>query len=104
MDRGQIVTEGPPSDLIAGMGQQGLSLKVAGWNSAATHALADFQHEFHDGQLSVEVRNPELQLGEVVNRLVDAEVTVEDVHIKRSSLEDVFLKLTGHTIDDDKSP
>jgi ABC-2 type transport system ATP-binding protein len=39
---------------------------------------------------------------EVVLALDAAGVKVDDVAVRRPTLDDVFLQLTGHTIDDDE--
>ncbi|MFQ6030769.1 MAG: ABC transporter ATP-binding protein, partial [Dehalococcoidia bacterium] len=100
IDHGQIITEDSPAELIAQMGKDGISLTVTGWNDRTGQALKDYPHHFADGHVRVTTAKPELQLAEVVNRIAASGAVVQDVKIERATLEDVFIELTGRSIDD----
>ena len=100
IDHGQIIAEGSPAELVSGMDNDGLSLTVEDWNQDAAKALAGYRFDFTDGHLRVYTARPELQLTEIINRITSAGVTVQDIRICRSTLEDMFIELTGHGIDE----
>ena len=100
IDHGRIIVEGSPAELVSGMDNDGLSLTVEGWNQGAAKALADYRFDFTAGHLRVYTPHPELQLAEIINRITAAGAAVQDVAICHSTLEDVFIELTGHGIDE----
>jgi len=100
IDHGQIIAEGSPAELVSGMDNDGLSLTVEDWNQDAAKALVDYRFDFTDGHLRVYTPRPELQLTEIINCITSAGVTVQDIRICRSTLEDMFIELTGHGIDE----
>ena len=100
IDRGRIIAEGSPAELVSGMDNDGLSLTVEGWNQDAAKALAGYRFDFTAGHLRVDTSRPEQQLAEIINRITSTGVAVQDVAICRSTLEDVFIELTGHGIDE----
>ncbi len=100
IDRGRIIAEGSPAELVSGMDNDGLSLTVEDWNQDAAKALAGYRFDFTAGHLRVYTSRPEQQLAEIINRITSTGVAVQDVAICRSTLEDVFIELTGHGIDE----
>ena len=100
IDHGQIIAVGSPAELVSGMDNDGMSLTVEGWNQDAAKALAGYRFDFTDGHLRVYTARPELRLTEIINRITSAGVTVQDIRICRSTLEDMFIELTGHGIDE----
>jgi ABC-2 type transport system ATP-binding protein len=100
IDHGEIIAIGSPAELTAGMDRDGMSLTVEGWSEAASHALEDYRFDVADGHLRIFIARPELHLTEVINRITSTGASVQDVKICHSTLEDAFIKLTGHGIDD----
>jgi len=100
IDHGRIIAVGSPAELVSGMDKDGMSLTVEGWNQDAAKALAGYRFDFADGHLRVYITRPELRLTEIINRITSAGVAVQDVRICRSTLEDMFIELTGHGIDE----
>ena len=45
--------------------------------------------------------NDRSALGQAVRRLDDAGIVVDDLSLRRPSLDEVFLAITGHATDDD---
>jgi ABC-2 type transport system ATP-binding protein len=100
IDHGEIIAIGSPAELTAGMDRDGMSLTVDGWSEAGLRALEGYRFEVSDGQVRIFISRPELHLTEVINRITSTGAAVQDVKICHSTLEDVFIKLTGHGIDD----
>ncbi len=100
IDRGKIIAVGSPAELVAGMDKDGISLTVEDWNQGAARALDNYRFDFTDGHLRVYTPHPELRLAEIINRITSAGAAVRDVRLCHSTLEDVFIELTGHSIDE----
>ena len=58
--------------------------------------MSDERPEAEDGTLRVAFRRRQGAIAEAVRRLDDAGVGVEDVAVRRPTLDDVFISLTGH--------
>jgi len=97
IDKGQIVALGTPSELKSKVGGDVISVSVADPVAAA----AEIQQRFgfvplrDNGSLRIEVTDGAAFLPRLVREL---SVPVETVSLRRPSLDDVFLKLTGHAI------
>ena len=100
IDHGEIIAVGSPAELTAGLNRDGMSLTVEGWGEAGTQALEGYRFEVSDGQVRVFISKPELHLTEVIKRITSTGAAVQDVKICHSTLEDAFIALTGHGIDD----
>lgn len=96
IDQGKIITEGSPNSLIQSSGTSVLEIKVNDW------LPTDFEHKtvftVTDNTLYIPTESPEKEMIWWIKELTDKQMTVENIHINRSSLEDVFLKLTGRSI------
>jgi ABC-2 type transport system ATP-binding protein len=100
MDAGRIVAEGTPQQLVAEHAQ---SLTVAfstdvgdvGWLAQAPHVEEVVRHGAR-----VEVRGDGPVLAHVACSLVEHGITPHDLHVEAPTLEDVFLTLTGHAMEE----
>ena len=97
---GRIVKEGAPRELVAGMNNDGMALAIAGWDEAAAKAMDGYAYEYANGHLRVLTPRPELKLSEVITRITSAGAVVQDATIFHSTLEDLFIQLTGHGLDE----
>jgi ABC-2 type transport system ATP-binding protein len=103
IDSGAVIAEGTPDELKSGVGRQHLEVTLApdADLEAAVIALKPFASgtiapEGQPRRLSVPVSASDGLTTQVVRALDDAGVRVNDVTIRRASLDDVFLSLTGH--------
>jgi ABC-2 type transport system ATP-binding protein len=100
IDGGQIVALGTPSELKAMVGGDVVTLATADNATAATEIRQMFGIDpvIDNGSLRVEVPDG----AEFIPRLVrETTVPVTSVSAHRPSLDDVFMKLTGHAIRDE---
>ncbi|WP_394621677.1 ATP-binding cassette domain-containing protein [Lentzea sp. JNUCC 0626] len=103
IDRGKVIAEGTADQLKDQVGGERLELSVASPDAlvAAKSALADLavgQIESDDRQqhLLVPVTGGSAVLMEAIRRLDAESVKVLDIGLRRPTLDDVFLTLTGH--------
>lgn len=100
IDKGAIVIEGAPGKLVEGMNRDRVVIELDGPGDRAVAALDGYEVTRADGKVTVMTRQPELQIADIVNRVNAAGSKVKDLTIHRSTLEDLFLELTGHGIDE----
>jgi len=95
MNSGNFIALGTPREIIDQHGS-GSTCIVKGANAAATEAVrsAGMMYEASNGDLLVRMENKG-SLPKLIGLLSASEVTYDEVLIKGSTLEDVFLRLTG---------
>ncbi|MFI0407785.1 ATP-binding cassette domain-containing protein [Actinomadura sp. 3N508] len=104
IDRGQIIAHGTSDTLKSQVGGQVLEVRPVDAADQDTVArivgeLAESVPEVRDGLVSTPITDPQL-MPAVVRRLDDAGVTVGELSLRKSSLDEVFFALTGHHTDD----
>ncbi|MEU0665990.1 ATP-binding cassette domain-containing protein [Streptomyces lavendulocolor] len=100
IDRGRVIAEGTPDELKSQVGGQVLQVRpVRVDDLAGAHALvaeaAGQQTQIEGDVITAPVNGPEL-MPAVVRRLDGAGIAVGELTLRRSSLDEVFLALTGH--------
>jgi ABC-2 type transport system ATP-binding protein len=101
IDQGRVIAEGTPDELKDRVGGERLEIRLddGARADAAVLALASMADEppLVAGDLvTVGVRRRGGVIVEAVRRLDQAGVGVEDIALRRPTLDDVFLALTGH--------
>jgi lipooligosaccharide transport system ATP-binding protein len=99
MDEGRIVAEGDPPSLIREYaGREALELDLADEcdPDALLEALGELAngHELHDGALTLFAEDAE----ELLRSLDHDRFPTESAMVRRATLEDVFLRLTGRSL------
>jgi len=104
IDVGRVIAEGTSDELKARVGGEVLSLRVAERDKVSQAAGAVLglgpgggSVDGHTGEINVPVGadGPAI-LTEAIRRLDAEKIALADIGIHRPSLDDVFLKLTGH--------
>ena len=105
IDHGRLIAEGTSDQLKARVGGERLevTLEAGDDTSAAVRALAPLA----DGEVVAEgavvrlsVRERRGSIVEAVRRLSESGIGVADLAVRRPTLDDVFLTLTGHAAED----
>ena len=101
IDRGRVIAEGTPDELKDRVGGERLEVHLAdaGAIDAAVRALApmsDEQPSVEEDTVRLTVRQRTGTIVEAVRRLDEVGVGVDDLGLRRPTLDDVFLSLTGH--------
>jgi lipooligosaccharide transport system ATP-binding protein len=99
MDDGRIVAEGEPRHLVAEhVGREVLELELGeGCDGEALAASVDGAvsgHDLSDGRLVLFTENAE----ELLHGLDHERFPTDSAYVRRATLEDVFLRLTGRTL------
>ena len=114
IDHGRVIAAGTPAQLKTRIGGQVLQARPAdSADLAATEKiLAAFaeagEGPHNDGQLVTVSIAHRSALGQVVRRLDDEGIAIDDLSLRRPSLDEVFLAITGHLaegeIETDETP
>jgi ABC-2 type transport system ATP-binding protein len=101
IDRGRVIAEGTPDELKDRVGGERLEVHLADSTAvdAALRALAPMSDEppsADEDTVRLTVRQRTGTIVEAVRRLDEVGVGVDDLGLRRPTLDDVFLSLTGH--------
>jgi oleandomycin transport system ATP-binding protein len=106
IDRGRVIAAGTPQQLKTRVGGQVLLARPADpADLAATEKvlaeIADGEGIHNDGQAVAVTIDDRSALGRAVRRLDEAGIAVDDLSLRRPSLDEVFLALTGHLAEEE---
>jgi ABC-2 type transport system ATP-binding protein len=105
IDHGRLIAEGTSDELKDRVGGERLEVRLGEHADveAALSALAPMSDErpaADDGVVKLSVRRRTGAIVEAVRLLSDAGVDVDDLALRRPTLDDVFLSLTGHAAEE----
>jgi len=108
VDRGQVIATGTPAQLKSRTGAQPLVVRPADPAdlpivTSIVRDLTGKEPEVDGTTVTAAVTDPAL-LPAVVRRLDDADVLVAELALRDSSLDEVFLSLTGHKAEETNTP
>ena len=110
MDHGSVIASGTSDELKSQIGGERIEVAVAdaGQIEAASEVLAEFATGpvTRDGQsrsLTAPVSGGADRLIEALRRLDEQGIVLEDVGLRRPTLDEVFLALTGHRADEKRA-
>ena len=102
MDNGRIVTRGSPTELKAEIGADAIGLTFAD-NAVAVQAEAPLRRlpgvqdvRIAENELVLYITNGSAAVADVVRTLDDAGLAVKQLRLTQPTLDDVFLRATGH--------
>jgi len=106
IDRGRVIAEGSSDQLKDQVGGERLdvTLESEADAEAAIAALATVAAErpsLADGVLAVPIRQRQGAIAAAVRLLNEAGVGIDDIAMRRPTLDDVFLTLTGHAAEEE---
>jgi oleandomycin transport system ATP-binding protein len=104
IDHGRVIATGTPDELKTKVGGQTLEVRPADAGDAdkvlaAVAEVTSVQPESIEGRVTAPVSDPAM-LPAVVRRLDEAGILISELSLHKSSLDEVFLSLTGHRPDE----
>jgi ABC-2 type transport system ATP-binding protein len=105
IDHGLVIAEGTPDHLKDRVGGERLEVRLdderdADKAVAALESISDDRPAVEGALVKLSVRRRAGAIVEAVRRLDEAGVGVDDLVLRRPTLDDVFLSLTGHEAED----
>jgi ABC-2 type transport system ATP-binding protein len=108
IDRGKLVAEGTPAELIAEMGAE--TIRVTGQGdrdgfAGAVRGLPFVQTvDVGAAAIQIGVDSGSRRLVEIISQVNGSDFIVEDITVAKPTLGEVFLKVTGRRLRDTDSP
>jgi ABC-2 type transport system ATP-binding protein len=101
IDHGNVIAEGTADELKDRVGGERLEVKLEDGAAVdrAIATLGEISGEapvVEDGWVRASVRQRQGAIAEAVRRLDQEGIGIEDIGLRRPTLDDVFIKLTGH--------
>jgi ABC-2 type transport system ATP-binding protein len=107
IDRGRAIAQGTADELKIQVGGERIELVVeksedvdTARSTLAEVAVGDVSVESHTRRLVAPIKGGAETLIEVLRRMDSANISILDVGLRRPTLDDVFLTLTGHAAED----
>jgi ABC-2 type transport system ATP-binding protein len=109
IDHGNVIAEGTSDELKDRVGGERLEVRLEDEADAerAMSALAEMSDErpsLEDHVVRAPMRRRAGVIADAVRRLDDADVSIEDIALRRPTLDDVFIALTGHAAEAEPAP
>jgi ABC-2 type transport system ATP-binding protein len=106
IDHGTVIAEGTSDELKDQVGGERLDVRLEDPADAerAVAALADIgdgRPTCDDVVVHVPIRRRSGVIAQAVRRLDDADVGIDDISVRRPTLDDVFIALTGHAAEEE---
>ncbi len=99
IDDGKIIAQGSPKDLIKNDGESHIIITIDKWDETV---LKNYDLCYSDNILTIKSNNCDKDIPSIINKLSNANISINKLDIKKANLEDVFIKLTGKALTDDK--
>ena len=98
IDEGKILKEGSPKKLTQELGSSGITIHLNQNKQNLNTVLADYSFTLDQNRLHFSVKDSDLAMPKIIQTLSNNNITIQSVEATSSSLEDVFLDLTGKDI------
>ena len=97
MDRGKIIEQGTPKQLLAKHFKDVfISLPIGNVNNQLVNKYGWQQHGDY-----IEIKTASVE--DTLKQLIELDIALTGLHVKSANLDDLFLKLTGHSLTSDSS-
>jgi ABC-2 type transport system ATP-binding protein len=112
IDQGLVIAEGTSDELKDHVGGERLEIRLDDGRSreqaiAALRPISQEEPVCENGVLRVPLRTGHGAIADAVRRLDETGVGIDDIAVRRPTLDDVFLRLTGHAAeveDEEQAP
>jgi len=100
IDEGKILKEGPPKKLTEDLGKSGVTVQLAQGIDELKIPTLEKNYSIENSRMHFSVKNPELAIPQIIQELTSKNITIHSIKTETSSLEDVFLELTGKSLNE----
>ena len=98
IDSGKVITEGSPKELIGKDSMSGITIFLSESFQALENIIGDYTYTHEDKRIHVSTKDPEGDMPKIIRILSESGAHIQRIETDKSSLEDVFLNLTGKGI------
>ena len=100
IDNGKILKMGAPKELTRELGEAGITVVLENLNGLNKKDLKNYKYTSDKNRLHFSVKDPDEELPKIIRVLSNAGLHIQKIESNKSSLEDVFLNLTGKGINE----
>ena len=100
IDNGKILKKGPPKILTRELGTAGITIILGESSGGVKDLLSGYTFTKDQNRLHFSVKDPDQELPKIIKILSEKNIHIQSIESNRSSLEDVFLNLTGKGINE----
>jgi len=100
IDNGKILKMGAPKELTRELGEAGITVVLENLNGLNKKDLENYKYTNDKNRLHFSVKDPDEELPKIIRVLSNAGLHIQRIESNKSSLEDVFLNLTGKGINE----
>ena len=100
IDEGTILKEGSPKQLTKELGKCGVTVQTGKAIQNIENLLTDLTYTIEDSRLHFSVDDAEKTIPDIIQKLSKINIPIHSITTETSSLEDVFLDLTGKSINE----
>ena len=100
IDEGKILKQGSPKSLTEDLGKSGITVQLTQESIDKKLPALDLDYSIEDSRIHFSVKNPELIIPKIIQELTTKNIAIHSIKTETSSLEDVFLSLTGKSINE----
>ena len=98
--KGKVITEGAPKNLINKRGKSGITIHLKQWDDTLSALLKTYTYTRKNSQLHFTVKDAETEISKIISLISKNGCQIQRVELTKSTLEDVFLSLTGRGINE----
>ena len=99
IDKGKLIVEDTVSNLKKMVKNSSIEIQLKDNNNDLSF-LSKYDYKMDNNSLKIFTDKPNLELPSIILKFSEKNIQIEDIHIPKTSLEDVFLDLTGRKIND----
>ena len=99
IDKGKLIVEDTVSNLKKMVKNSSIEIQLKDNNNDLSF-LSEYDYKIDNNSLKIFTDTPNLELPSIILKFSEKDIKIEDIHIPQTSLEDVFLDLTGRKIND----
>ena len=92
INNGEIIEKDAPNNLISTLGNSNIVIRTDIINNSLD--LSPFNYEIKNNIIEFVTKNPEKDLPKIISKLNENSINILEINTLKSSLEDVFIKLT----------
>ena len=98
IDNGKIIAQGTPDELIKADGESHINIIV---DRIEKNILEKYETHIINNNIDIKSKNPDKDIPNIINELAKSNLSINKLNVKKANLEDVFVKLTGKSINDE---
>ena len=100
IDKGKLIVEDSVDNLKKMVKNSSIEIQLKDVLERKPQFLNDYEHNVDDKKIHIITDKPNMELPSIILKFSEKAIKIEDIHIPQTSLEDVFLDLTGRKIND----